>query len=228
MEIIDEDNSSSDDDAKGPEFPDTQINVSNLTQQFESDINVNKSGKPEEEDETENAIIYATAQTMPRKNRIIQKTKAKDSAKKKSKGQERKQDVDDGKTEKQTTKSGQKRGQKGKMKKIKEKYKDQDEEEKLMRMEILKSAGNKKIEPQSENKDDTVEMGNSVVAQKQKFEKKVVEQTADTEPNDDDDITGDGNDTEMLNSLTGCPTEEDELLFALPVVAPYNALQNYR
>ncbi|KAJ8971848.1 hypothetical protein NQ317_005836 [Molorchus minor] len=36
-----------------------------------------------------------------------------------------------------------KRGQKSKLKKIKEKYKDQDEEERKLRMEILQSSGNK-------------------------------------------------------------------------------------
>lgn len=35
-------------------------------------------------------------------------------------------------------------------------------------------------------------------------------------------------DLEALNSLTGNPLLEDELLFAVPVVAPYNAVQNYK
>ena len=32
----------------------------------------------------------------------------------------------------------------------------------------------------------------------------------------------------MLDALTGCPVTEDELLYAIPVCAPYNALQNYK
>ena len=32
----------------------------------------------------------------------------------------------------------------------------------------------------------------------------------------------------VLDSLTGCPLEEDGLLFAIPVCAPYQALTNYK
>lgn len=35
-------------------------------------------------------------------------------------------------------------------------------------------------------------------------------------------------DVDMLDSLTGLPVPEDELLFAIPVVAPYNTLLNYK
>ena len=33
---------------------------------------------------------------------------------------------------------------------------------------------------------------------------------------------------DMLDSLTGIPHAEDELLFAMPVVAPYNTMTNYK
>jgi hypothetical protein len=33
---------------------------------------------------------------------------------------------------------------------------------------------------------------------------------------------------DMLGSLTGVPVAEDELLFAIPVVAPYNTLHNFK
>lgn len=33
---------------------------------------------------------------------------------------------------------------------------------------------------------------------------------------------------QVLDSLTGVPTTEDLLLFAVPVCGPYNALQNYK
>lgn len=33
---------------------------------------------------------------------------------------------------------------------------------------------------------------------------------------------------DMINSLTGTPFADDELLFAVPVVAPYNTLTNYK
>ena len=33
---------------------------------------------------------------------------------------------------------------------------------------------------------------------------------------------------DMLDQLTGKPLEEDELLFAVPIIAPYNTLANYK
>lgn len=35
-------------------------------------------------------------------------------------------------------------------------------------------------------------------------------------------------DVDMLQSLTGQPLPEDELLFAIPVVAPYMSIGNYK
>jgi len=32
----------------------------------------------------------------------------------------------------------------------------------------------------------------------------------------------------MLDSLTGNPVEEDELLFAIPIVAPYQSMQHHK
>lgn len=48
---------------------------------------------------------------------------------------------DQEKEEQKTQQSTAKRGQKGKMKKIKEKYKDQDEDERQLKMELLQVAG---------------------------------------------------------------------------------------
>lgn len=48
------------------------------------------------------------------------------------------------------------------------------------------------------------------------------------EADDQDADTGVMADINMLDSLTGQPLPEDELLFAIPVVAPYNALANYK
>lgn len=54
--------------------------------------------------------------------------------------------------------------------------------------------------------------------------------------NSDDEIDADmtednlrqSEDAKILNSLTGCPMSEDTLLFAVPVCAPYFAMQNYK
>lgn len=44
---------------------------------------------------------------------------------------------------------------------------------------------------------------------------------------DDDEPTVQA-DVDMLDALTGIPSGEDELLFAIPVIAPYNTLSNYK
>jgi len=52
----------------------------------------------------------------------------------------------------------------------------------------------------------------------------------DTENSEDEeaDKQTDPSEIQMLDSLTGIPYTEDELLFAVPVVAPYSALTNYK
>ncbi|KAH8295264.1 hypothetical protein KR018_009454, partial [Drosophila ironensis] len=115
-----------------------------------------------------------------------------------------------------------KRGQKGKLKKIKQKYKDQDDEEREIRMMILKSSGKEKPQPVAEK---VVEKSAT-----SKEETKPSKNAAPKNPidlDDADDAPG-GGDVDILNSLTGQPAEGDELLFAIPVVAPYQALQNYK
>lgn len=37
-----------------------------------------------------------------------------------------------------------------------------------------------------------------------------------------------GPEVDMLDQLTGKPVSEDELLFAVPVIAPYNTVLNYK
>jgi len=46
--------------------------------------------------------------------------------------------------------------------------------------------------------------------------------------NVDDEDTGPVPEVDMLDQLTGRPFAEDELLFAVPVIAPYNTLLNYK
>lgn len=46
---------------------------------------------------------------------------------------------------------------------------------------------------------------------------------------DDDNISRQAHeDLKLLNSLTGQPAAEDILLYAIPVVAPYSAISNYK
>lgn len=44
----------------------------------------------------------------------------------------------------------------------------------------------------------------------------------------DEETTHTADDLQMLDSLTGIPVTEDELLYAIPVCAPYNCLNNYK
>lgn len=46
--------------------------------------------------------------------------------------------------------------------------------------------------------------------------------------NADEEDAGPTPEVDMLDQLTGKPFSEDELLFAVPVVAPYNTLLNYK
>lgn len=236
------------------EFPDTHVNIGgagSATVRFSSQISTELgstvgNNDDNESDQENGAIIHAAAQQMPRKNRVIQKSREKSGSKKKQQQQKDNQKgkhhakhiVDDNDDEddggKKPSSSQLKRGQKSKLKKIKEKYKDQDDEEKMMRMDILKSAGKKKeAEPEDDADGDDETQGMSkeekaklLEEKRLAFEKKQAENAA--LELDDDDGVPDPAENEMLNTLTGCPMEEDELLFALPVVAPYNALHNYK
>ena len=42
------------------------------------------------------------------------------------------------------------------------------------------------------------------------------------------DETPAADEVDMLDTLTGMPMDEDELLFAVPVIAPYQTLHNYK
>lgn len=144
-------------------------------------------------------------------------------------------------TEEDAKANGPKRGQKGKLKKIREKYKDQDEEEKAFRMDILKSAGTHKKAAAAAAaaakvaKVTFVKVENSEksAAEKAKYSKDRPEDGnvgggGVEEEADEPDEVGVGADVEMLDTLTGCPVDEDEILFAVPVIAPYQALTNYK
>ncbi|CAK8671825.1 unnamed protein product [Clavelina lepadiformis] len=133
-----------------------------------------------------------------------------------------------------------KRGKKiiNKLQKIKEKYKDQDEEDKKLMMEILQSAKAPK------NKDKKGKSKEPEVKKKPlgpQHEKKVHQQrenTAQGEANANSDEEKElvlkaehftvTQVDDILDTLTGIPAADDLLLFAIPVCAPYNTMQNYK
>lgn len=133
-----------------------------------------------------------------------------------------------------------KRGQKAKLKKIKEKYKDQDEEDRKLMMEILQSQGKQK-ESKDKKKKGKEAKGSGEARQSQQQRKPRPPPKAPREshpdnlggPEDDEEEAveeerGPTAEVDMLDSLTGQPLPEDELLFAIPVVAPYSTLLNYK
>ncbi|XP_076818942.1 ribosome quality control complex subunit NEMF-like isoform X2 [Clavelina lepadiformis] len=131
-----------------------------------------------------------------------------------------------------------KRGKKNKLKKIKEKYKDQDEEDKKLMMEILQSAKapknkdkkGKSKEPEVKKKPPGPQHEKKVHQQRENIaqgeanansdeEKELVLKAEHLTVTQVDDI---------LDTLTGIPAADDLLLFAIPVCAPYNTMQNYK
>lgn len=55
-----------------------------------------------------------------------------------------------------------------------------------------------------------------------------VQQISQIMDNVEEEDTGPGPEVDMLDQLTGKPVAEDELLFAVPVIAPYNTVLNYK
>ncbi|XP_051159476.1 ribosome quality control complex subunit NEMF homolog [Leptopilina boulardi] len=120
-----------------------------------------------------------------------------------------------------------KRGQKGKLKKIKEKYKDQDEEDRRLLMAALQSAGAAKEDKRKNRQKDP----SGPKQQKKKNippKRKPIEQNLEIGENIEEEDLGPAPEIDMLDQLTGKPVEEDELLFAVPIIAPYNTLTNYK
>lgn len=138
------------------------------------------------------------------------------------------------------------------MKKIKEKYKDQDEEDRELRMKLLGSVGSKeeKVKKGKKGKELVKKAQPARAPQKPRAQEAAVkklepqgegEEEGDTgaegtapeqEDKEGDEVDQDNPGAEdaenLLTSLTGQPHPEDVLLFAVPVCAPYTALSNYK
>lgn len=185
-------------------FPDTHVKVEHITGQVEVFADP-KLERMLSEDTNEEATLI---QAAPLK---VKKFEKKLKQKKQPQPPPKPQEKDDGKNQ-------PKRGQKAKAKKIKEKYKDQDEEDRAMIMDILKSAGSGK-DSRKTKKQEEEETYMKSAARKPQPKAKANEETDDTPAADEVD---------MLDSLTGLPVDDDELLFAVPVVAPYQTLHNYK
>nr|CDS30676.1 protein of unknown function DUF814 [Hymenolepis microstoma] len=144
-----------------------------------------------------------------------------------------------------------KRGQKAKMKKIKERYADQDAEERQIRQQLLQGANAKLSSvheltkgPKKEEGENEVQ-GQNAVKQEEESQKdeeeprnsqEESESTSKTTKFETQHIDNDREDDALLctaevptlETLTGLPTSEDTILYALPFCAPYTALQKYK
>ncbi|XP_016980552.1 nuclear export mediator factor NEMF homolog [Drosophila rhopaloa] len=211
-------------------FPNTEVKIEHDTGRItvrSNSLNPNK----EEAEENDDVVQSLPSKTVDEETTIIlagpsrikqvsaKKTKVEKA--RAAKQEAAKQEVAPVDTEPKNP-SQIKRGQKGKLKKMKQKYKDQDDEEREIRMMILKSSGKEKPQVNTDKVvEKSVAIKEFVKPEKSSVPKNPVEL-------DDTEEVPVGGDVDVLNSLTGQPLEGDELLFAIPVVAPYQALQNYK
>ncbi|XP_076284516.1 nuclear export mediator factor NEMF homolog Clbn [Lasioglossum baleicum] len=206
----------SDEDEIVSQLPDTQIKIDMSGSKIRLRINKNQTITPQVNDE--NVIYLGDNKPIVINNTI----------KEKSSDQNKQLKHENRKIETETKKNDQvalKRGQKGKLKKMKEKYKDQDEEDRKLSMQVLQSAGAAKEDKRkSKNKDPS---GPKQQGKKKGPAKPPPPQNLQIVDNEEED-NAPGPEVDMLDQLTGKPISEDELLFAVPVVAPYNTLLNYK
>lgn len=216
-----------------PEFPDAELKIN-----FSS----GKEGKVVELKTVSTSQTIEEAKFVHGALREVDKTKSK---KEHSRGQPQWK-LDQQNSCKEDNR--QKRGKKGKLKKIKEKYKDQDEEDKALMMTLLQeSQKNKEDSKKYKKKQDKIaaeekKKRNQEFAQEklQKNHEKAAarealknakEQAGEDFVDDDDDSEDEKENiasNDYLDSITGIPAAEDSLVFALPVVAPYNTMVNYK
>lgn len=189
------------------DFPDTHIKVEHTTGQVDVQADPKLERMLSEDNHEEMSLIQAAPLKVKKMEKKLKAKKKQQPPPPPVKPQEK----DDGKNQ-------PKRGQKGKLKKMKEKYKDQDEDDRAMIMDILKPAGSGK-DSRKTKKQEEEENYQKSAARKPQPKPKTGEEMDETPAADEVD---------MLDSLTGLPLDEDELLFAVPVVAPYQTLHNYK
>lgn len=204
LEIIDEDIN---------EFPDTHIKIEHTT----GKIDILNDSKTETislgGNQEEQTIIFAGPMRT-------KKVEVRFKPLKKQKNQQQQSSVEMKKETDKPDNNAPKRGQKGKLKKIKEKYKDQDEQEKAMMMELLQSSGSKSVQKSKNQNEAGIENDSKRnVPKNPQIKEKNIDDVEEIFASDEVD---------MLETLTGCPVDEDELLFVIPVVAPYQTLTSYK
>lgn len=222
-ENSEKDSGTDSEDESGIKYPDTHVKVEHDTGRVTLKTDAIMERLQSIEEEPENAVylgddkpyIIPAVPRHPKKKQQKKKATIEPVIEEKEHSEE-----EDSRSESKQGAPGQlKRGQKGKLKKMK-KYKDQDEDERRARMEILKSDGKGAKEKKKKAQEEEIKKFNrrNPVPRKPK-------EPAEGEEVDETPATVD---VDMLDFLTGSPVEEDELLFAVPVIAPYQTLHNYK
>ncbi len=128
------------------------------------------------------------------------------------------------------------------MKKIKEKYKDQDEEDRQVRMQLLGSAGNeskKKQQQQQQQQQQQKKIQNKDNKKKNESAPPrpqsaatattvIDEDEGEQQEDEEEKAKRLSEDARLLSTLTGQPTIEDPLINVIGVCAPWVTLNNYK
>ncbi|XP_066952776.1 ribosome quality control complex subunit NEMF [Macrobrachium rosenbergii] len=248
----------SNDEQELVEYPDTVVEMTHIAgDQFALrprtvSVTSQHSQHSEGADDKENIVFLGDNQPVmvnKPKSKETKQSKGKVKNKQNQENKEAKQNMQKEQLNEDGSKSSgaMKRGQRGKMKKMK-KYRDQDEEEREMRMQLLQSAGSskdtKKGSKGGKKSTDSESKGmrqpsNKGSNQKQSVQPKTdskdldalqIKQDIDKDEEDEDEEEAEkvADDLNIINALTALPVPEDELLYAIPICAPYAAMTNYK
>ncbi|CAF3242857.1 unnamed protein product [Rotaria sp. Silwood2] len=134
-----------------------------------------------------------------------------------------------------------KRGQRARLKKIKEKYKDQDEEDRQVRMQLLGSAGNESKKKQQQQQQqqqkqkvqnkDNKKKNESIQSRPQSAAvaaATIDEDEGEQQEDEEEKAKRLSEDARLLSTLTGQPTADDPLTNVIGVCAPWVTLNNYK
>ncbi|CAG0892741.1 unnamed protein product [Cyprideis torosa] len=231
-DAAEDDGEESDDTLKGEdyeavEFPDTAISVEHQeggefvlrSQSVSTSASVSASGEDEE--------VYFLGDANP-----VRMVSGPRSAATQVKRMERAVEGAEGELEEEPSTApasgggASKRGRRGKLKKIKGKYKDQDEEEREMRMKLLASAG--QAREKKKKGSPLVDSTRKKAGPSQPRPQLVPAHEEEEEVTAEEEAERVSQDEAALNSLTGIPVTEDEILFAVPLVAPYACMGSYK
>ncbi|ODN03333.1 Nuclear export mediator factor NEMF [Orchesella cincta] len=229
------------------EFPDTHVEVDIASAAKGSERYKRLMGLGEGAEATnEEFMVTATPTAVPslqklknKQKKAVKTEKAQGKSKQEAPKPPKPESIDD-------NQKSNKRGHHGRKKKLKEKYKDQDEEERLLKMQLLRTGAiavaegsesrNDSEDAHSDSENETGgESGRNRKPSENQQDKTVPEQNfggaaagGDEEVVEIEEEPTAESEIDLLKTLTGSPLEQDELLYAIPVIAPYSTLQNYK